>query len=103
MKEFIAEEKLQSLRNSIDNIDTSLIYMLAERFKCTDQIGILKAVFQLPAIDSTREDEQSRRTSALAIELNIDPKLLNGIFRMIIDEVVLRHEKAAQNLSPNVC
>lgn len=103
MKEFIAEEKLQSLRKSIDNIDTSLIYMLAERFKCTDQIGILKAVFQLPAIDSTREDEQSRRMSVLAVELDINPKLLNGIFRVIIGEVVSRHEKAAENLALKVC
>lgn len=103
MKEFIAEEKLQSLRKSIDNIDTSLTLMLAERFKCTDQIGTLKAVFELPAIDSARETDQFSRMNALSVELDIDPKLLHSIFRIIIDEVVLRHKKAKKSLSLKVC
>ena len=35
--------ELQRLRNSIDNIDAALVHMLAERFKCTQKVGLLKA------------------------------------------------------------
>src|SRR3546814_7615560 len=34
---------LLRLRDSIDNIDAALIHLLAERFKCTQQVGHLKA------------------------------------------------------------
>ena len=37
------QEQLLRLRASIDNIDAALIYMLAERFRCTQQVGELKA------------------------------------------------------------
>lgn len=32
-------EELARLRDSIDNIDAAVVHMLAERFKCTQQIG----------------------------------------------------------------
>ena len=37
-----ARAELLRLRGSIDNIDAALIYMLAERFRATQQVGILK-------------------------------------------------------------
>ena len=35
--------ELNRLRESIDNIDAAVVHMLAERFKCTQQVGHLKA------------------------------------------------------------
>ena len=35
--------ELARLRSSIDNIDAALVHLLAERFKCTQQVGELKA------------------------------------------------------------
>lgn len=40
--------ELARLRDSIDNIDAAVVHMLAERFKCTQQVGHLKARHQLP-------------------------------------------------------
>lgn len=40
--------ELNRLRESIDNIDAAVVHMLAERFKCTQQVGHLKAAHQLP-------------------------------------------------------
>lgn len=40
--------ELTRLRESIDNIDAAVVHMLAERFKCTQQVGVLKARHQLP-------------------------------------------------------
>ena len=38
-----AMAELQDIRNSIDNIDASIIHLLAERFRCTQKVGVLKA------------------------------------------------------------
>ena len=38
-----AREVLAGYRASIDNIDAALIHMLAERFRCTQAVGVLKA------------------------------------------------------------
>ena len=35
--------KIASLRQSIDNVDTAIVSLLAERFKYTSQVGALKA------------------------------------------------------------
>ena len=40
--------ELARLRSSIDNIDAALVHLLAERFKCTQQVGRLKAEQRLP-------------------------------------------------------
>jgi len=49
------QEQLLRLRASIDNIDAALIYMLAERFRCTQQVGELKATNAMPPSDPARE------------------------------------------------
>ncbi|TIT26624.1 MAG: chorismate mutase, partial [Mesorhizobium sp.] len=38
-----ARAALVDYRASIDNIDAALIHMLAERFRCTKAVGVLKA------------------------------------------------------------
>ena len=42
---------LSAYRKSIDNIDAALIHMLAERFRCTQAVGKLKAEHGLPPAD----------------------------------------------------
>ena len=39
--------ELARLRESIDNIDAAVVHMLAERFKCTQQVGHLKAAHRM--------------------------------------------------------
>ena len=46
----MAESELQRLRDSIDNIDAALIHLLAERFKCTQQVVRFKADHGLPPV-----------------------------------------------------
>ncbi|WP_034961217.1 chorismate mutase, partial [Komagataeibacter kakiaceti] len=46
-----AQQKLEELRRSIDNIDAALIYMLAERFRHTQAVGKLKAANDMPPAD----------------------------------------------------
>lgn len=96
--------QLSTFRQTIDNIDAALIHMLAERFRCTDQVGVLKAKHQLPAVDKGRERRQYERLTRLAEEANLDPGFVEKLMKFVISEVVERHRQIAaveQTMSTN--
>jgi chorismate mutase len=86
--------ELQRLRESIDNIDAALIHMLAERFKCTKQVGELKARHDLPPSDLTREAAQIERLRRLAASAHLDPDFAEKFLAFIIKEVIRHHESS---------
>jgi chorismate mutase len=85
------DDKLQKYRQSIDNIDAALVFMLAERFKVTQAVGAHKAETGLPAADPDREAQQVSRLRTLASEANLDPDFTEKFLRFIIDEVIRHH------------
>ncbi|WP_373568722.1 chorismate mutase [Pseudomonas sp. efr-133-TYG-103a] len=87
--------QLSTFRKTIDNIDAALIHMLAERFRCTDQVGVLKAKHQLPAVDKGRERRQYERLTRLAEEANLDSGFVEKLMEFVISEVVQRHRQIA--------
>lgn len=87
-----ALSELQQLRGSIDNIDAALVHMLAERFKCTQRVGLLKAAHSLPAADPAREEQQISRLRRLAQEANLDPDFAEKFLNFIVKEVIRHHE-----------
>lgn len=89
--------QLRSLRGSIDNIDAALIYMLAERFRCTKQVGVLKAEHRLPASDPLREQQQLERLRGLAQEAELDPDFAQKWFNFVVAEVIRHHTNIASN------
>ncbi|MET8680684.1 chorismate mutase [Streptomyces sp. NPDC004647] len=88
--------ELERLRNSIDNIDAAVVHMLAERFKCTQQVGRLKADYRLPAADPTREALQIARLRELAESAKLDPAFAEKLLNFIIAEVIRHHETIAR-------
>jgi chorismate mutase len=90
-------EELGRLRNSIDNIDAAVVHMLAERFKCTQQVGLLKARHHLPPADPSREAEQIARLRRLAENAKLDPAFAEKLLNFIIAEVIRHHERIAEN------
>jgi chorismate mutase len=86
-----ARGRLLELRASIDNLDSAVVHLLAERFKCTRQVGRLKAEHGMPAVDSDREAVQIRRLRLLAEEARLDPEFAEKFLTFIIDEVVRNH------------
>jgi len=88
--------ELLRLRGTIDNIDAALIYMLAERFRATQQVGILKAVHEMPASDPKREEQQVARLRALAEEANLDPEFAEKWFNFVVAEVIRHHTEAKE-------
>ena len=91
----MADEALAHYRQSIDNIDAALVYILAERFKVTQAVGRHKAEHGLPPADPGREARQIERLRALASEANLDPDFTEKFLRFIIDEVIRHHERIA--------
>ena len=84
---------LSGYRQSIDNIDAALVFMLAERFKITQAVGRYKAEHGLPPADPAREAEQIDRLRTLARDANLDPDFSEKFLRFIIDEVIRHHER----------
>lgn len=83
---------LQRLRSSIDNLDAALVHLLAERFKCTQEVGKLKARAGMPPADPEREAYQIERLRALADTSGLDPRFAEKFLNLIIDEVIRNHE-----------
>ncbi|MDO5682693.1 MAG: chorismate mutase [Propionibacteriaceae bacterium] len=87
--------ELDSLRGSIDNMDSAIVHLLAERFKVTQRVGELKAHHGLPPADPAREQRQIERLRALAADARLDPEFAEKFLTFIVSEVVRHHERIA--------
>ncbi len=88
--------ELAALRQSIDNIDMALVAILAERFRCTQAVGELKARYRMPPADPAREKRQITRLRQLARDAKLDPDFAEKFLNFIISEVIRHHEAIAK-------
>lgn len=88
--------ELHRIRGSIDNIDAALVYLLAERFKHTKAVGVLKAEHELPPSDRAREQQQIERLRRLADEAHLDPEFAEKFLNFIVAEVIQHHVQIAE-------
>ena len=88
--------ELARLRSSIDNIDAALVHLLAERFKCTQQVGELKATEGLPPADPASEERPTARMRGLADDSGLDPEFAEKFINFVIAEVIHHHETIAK-------
>lgn len=89
-------DALRAARATIDNIDAALIHLLAERFRCTQSVGRLKAEQGLAPSDPGREKRQVDRLRAKAEEAGLDPVFAAKFLDFIIAEVIQHHEDIAE-------
>ncbi|MCK6095769.1 chorismate mutase [Micrococcus sp. 2A] len=88
-------DELFAIRGSIDNIDASLVYLLAERFKFTQRVGRLKAEHDLPPSDPGREAAQIERLQRLAHDAELEPAFAQKFLNFVIAEVIRHHRAIA--------
>ncbi|GGE57595.1 chorismate mutase [Actibacterium pelagium] len=84
---------LKEHRESIDRLDAILVYTLAERFKHTKAVGVLKAEHALPPSDPDREAKQIARLEDLATRADLDPEFAKKFLNFVIQEVIQHHKK----------
>jgi len=89
----VVPPQLAVYRDTIDNLDAALVHLLAERFRCTQQVGLLKARLELPPADPKRERQQVARLRDLAEESGLDPIFAEKFFTFIVAEVIQHHEE----------
>ncbi|CAM1636766.1 Chorismate mutase II [Bartonella apihabitans] len=99
MSDIKIPEELLQLRESIDNFDAALVHILAERFRCTKAVGVLKAKYGLPPADPSREKRQVERLRKLAEESHLDPDFAEKFLNFIVKEVIRHHEATALKLN----
>ena len=86
------QKQLKEYRDSIDNIDAAMIFLLSERFKITHKVGVLKAENTLLLADKSREAQQVSRLRKLSKEADLDPDFTEKILNFIIAEVISNHQ-----------
>ena len=95
-----AAQLLHGHRDFIDRLDAILLFTLAERFKHTQAVGVLKAEHGLPPSDPARESQQIARLERLSEEADLDPAFARKFLNFIISEVIRHHESHLENGRP---
>ena len=90
-----AVARIKALRQTIDNIDSAVIALLAERFKATSQVGVLKANAGFAPEDTKREDYQIERLHRIAIDAGLDPETAEMYREFVVTEAKKRHQRIA--------
>jgi len=99
MSEQAYADRLQELRHSIDNMDAAVVHLLAERFKCTQAVGKLKAEYGMPPADPDREAVQIAHLRELARDSGLDPTFAEEFLNMIIVHVIRNHESIRRDVA----
>lgn len=79
-----ALQDLARIRGEIEQIDRSLIRLIAERVRLARVVGNAKRIAGLPTLDPAREAAVVRRAGALAREEGLDDEDVRYIFWHLI-------------------
>lgn len=78
------EKKLNPQRNRIDEIDTKLLDLLAERREIVHEVIDKKIENQLPIFAPQRENEKTEKFRKMAADRDLDPEWAEDFLRMIM-------------------
>jgi chorismate mutase len=86
MRQF--EERLQTLRDRVDEIDRTILKLLADRFTVTDEIGKVKSEYSVPVLQEDRWNSLLRNLVGRAENIGLNPRLITQIYELIHEESV---------------
>ena len=77
---------LKELREHLDRLDTALVYIMAERMSLIPKVAEYKKVNNVPRYQPEREKEILKLKREIAEKLNLNPDLIETIFKEIIKD-----------------
>lgn len=81
-------ESLTALRLQIDELDTSLLELLARRMRVSKEIGICKKEHNMPILQVKRYDEILQNRIAQAVQMGMDAEFMKTVLVAIHEESV---------------
>lgn len=78
------DDKLTSLRDEIDEIDSDLVKLLQRRLQVTSKVGALKSGVGKPIYDAEREASLFAKRRAQASEVGLSPDLIEDVLRRLM-------------------
>lgn len=85
-------ESLNALRQQIDEIDDSLLEILARRMRVSKEIGTYKKEHNMPILQTQRYDEILQHRISQAIQMGMDAEFMKSVLVAIHEESV-RHQQ----------
>ena len=77
---------LEHLRTRIDDLDSKLVTILAERLEVCSEVAVLKARDDIPMMQPGRVDAVVRRCREMGAPRGLRPEFLDSLYRTIIAE-----------------
>jgi chorismate mutase/prephenate dehydratase len=92
--------EIEGMRGRLDEVDASIVTLLSERFQLIDEIARMKQRGRVELQDADRENALLARVAQLAEAADLNPALVQRIFREILDYSLRRQlANVAQSLA----
>jgi len=85
----VTNDALTDIRARLDDVDARLVDLLAERTGLVREVIDFKRAQSMGVVDRGREDDMLQRTSDLASERGLDPRIARQVLRAVIDAFTL--------------
>ena len=92
-------EKLQNFRRRIDSIDEKIIRLISERLEICKEVAEFKSENDIPMMQPERVKEVLRKRKELADELQINPLLIENIYKLIVEEACALEDEIIERLA----
>jgi isochorismate pyruvate lyase len=84
---------MAELRALIDALDVDIVALLARRAACIDRAAELKREIDWPARIEARVEDVVRKVRRTAVAHDLDPDLIERVWRELIEWSIAREEK----------
>ncbi|HEY5023344.1 MAG TPA: chorismate mutase [Acidimicrobiales bacterium] len=84
-----SHDALSDIRDRLDDVDTRLVGLLAERGELIREVIDFKRAHGKGVVDRDREDVMLARIGVLASERGLDPRIARQVLRAVIDAFTL--------------
>jgi len=79
-------DKLQQLRQQIEQLDEKIILAVAQRLDCARKVGEYKKIHNLSIFNSEVEDNKMELADELAQKFSLDKNFVRSLLYFIINE-----------------